>query len=113
MLRKGVFIIETVMDIFPIVLPIVIVGAIALFVIARLKAKGKRGTLGKKETTEAQTLLDSLIPLGMVFGCAGGVVLGILFNFSTGTGIALGAGIGMLLGYFAYEYYSKEEKDGA
>lgn len=75
---------EPIIDIILIVLPIVIVGAIALFVISRLKAKQRRGTLGKKETTEAQTLLDSLIPLG--------------------------AGIGMLAGYFAYEFYSKAEK---
>lgn len=101
---------EPVIDIIRIVLPIVIVGAIALFVISRLKAKQRRGTLGKKETTEAQTLLDSLIPLGMIVGIGGGVLLGILFNISLSMAIPLGAGIGMLAGYFAYEFYSKEEK---
>ena len=98
---------EPVIDIIRIVLPIVIVGAIALFVISRLKAKQKRG---KKETAEAQTLLDSLIPLGMIVGIGGGVLLGILFNISLSIAIPLGAGIGMLAGYFAYESYSKEEK---
>ncbi|WP_432419936.1 hypothetical protein [Planococcus beijingensis] len=97
------------MDIILIVLPIVFVGTIAIFVITRLKAKQKRGTLGKKETTEAQTMLDSLIPLGMIFGSALGVVVGIIFNISLGNAIVLGAGIGMLVGYFAYEFYSKEE----
>lgn len=100
---------ELLMDIILIVLPIVFVGAIAIFVITRLKAKQKRGTLGKKDTTEAQTMLDSLIPLGMIFGSALGVVIGIIFSISLGNAIVLGAGIGMLVGYFAYEFYSKEE----
>lgn len=100
---------ELLMDIILIVLPIVFVGTIAIFVITRLKAKQKRGTLGKKETTEAQTMLDSLIPLGMIFGSALGVVVGIIFSISLGNAIVLGAGIGMLVGYFAYEFYSKEE----
>ncbi|WP_422766035.1 hypothetical protein [Planococcus notacanthi] len=97
------------MDIILIVLPIAFVGAIALFIITRLKAKQKRGTLGRKETTEAQTLLDSLIPLGMIFGSGVGVVVGIVFSISLGNAIVLGTGIGMLVGYFAYEFYSKEE----
>ena len=100
---------ESLMDIILIVLPIAIGGAIALFVIKRLKAKQKQGTLGKKETTEAQTLLDSLIPLGMIFGSAVGVLLGIVFSISLSNAILLGAGIGMLIGYFAYEFYSKEK----
>ncbi|MDN7227357.1 hypothetical protein QWY15_08645 [Planococcus sp. N064] len=101
---------EPVIDIIRIVLPIVIVGAIALFVISRLKAKQKRGTLGKKGTTEAQTLLDSLIPLGLIVGSAGGVLISLLFSVSMSLAIPLGAGIGMLAGYFAYEFYSKAEK---
>lgn len=100
---------ESLMDIILIVLPIAFVGAIALFVITRLKAKQKRGTLGKKESTEAQTMLDSLIPLGMIFGSAIGVVVGIIFSISLGNAIVLGSGIGMLIGYFAYEFYSKVE----
>ena len=100
---------ESVIDIIFIVLPIAIVGTIAIFVITRLKAKQKRGTLGKKDTTEAQTMLDSLIPLGMIFGSAIGVVVGIVFSISLANAIVLGSGLGMLVGYFAYEFYSKEE----
>ena len=100
---------ESLLDIIRIVLPIAFVGAIAIFVIKRLKAKQKRGALGKKKTTEAQTLLDSLIPLGMIFGSAVGVLFGIFFAISLSTAIVLGAGIGMLIGYFAYEFHSKEE----
>lgn len=101
---------ETVIDIILIVLPIIIVGAIALFVIQRLKNKQRQGKLGKKKTTEAQTLLDSMIPLGMVFGSAGGVLSSIFFPVSLPTAIALGAGIGLLLGYFAYDHYCKKEE---
>lgn len=100
---------ESAIEIIRIVLPIVLVGAISLFVISRLKVKQKRGTLGKKETKAAQSLLDSLIPLGMVFGTAAGLVLSLILPFSLGTGITFGAGIGLLGGYFAYESYSKQE----
>ncbi|QHJ72196.1 hypothetical protein [Planococcus halotolerans] len=97
-------------EIFHIVLPIILVGAISLFVILRLKEKQKRGTLAKKETTAAQSLLDSLIPLGMVCGTALGLVLSIFLPFSMATGITFGAGLGLLGGYFAYEFYSKQEE---
>lgn len=97
-------------EIFRIVLPIILVGAISLFVILRLKGKQKRGTLGKKETTAAQSLLDSLIPLGMVFGTALGLVLSMFLPFPLATGITFGAGLGLLAGYFAYEFYSKQEE---
>lgn len=100
---------EVAIEIFRIVLPIILVGAISLFVILRLKGKQKRGTLGKKETKAAQDLLDSLIPLGMIFGTAAGLVLSLILPFSMGTGIYFGAGIGLLAGYFAYEPYSKQE----
>lgn len=101
---------ELAIDILLIVLPILVVGAIALFVILRLKAKQKQGTLGKKESQTEQTLLDSMIPLGMVFGTALGTVFSLIFPFTLGTGITFGAGIGLLGGYFAYEFYSKQEE---
>jgi len=101
---------ETVTDIILIVLPILIVGAIALFVILSLKSKQRRGTLGKKKTSEAQTWLDSMIPLGMVFGSAGGMLFSFFFPISMATSIALGSGIGLLGGYFAYSHYSKTEE---
>lgn len=99
---------ETVIDIFLIVLPIIVVGAIALFVILKLKGKQARGELGKRDSTSAQTLLDSMIPLGMIFGTGLGVVFSMLLPFSLGNGITFGAGLGFLGGYFAYDYYSKQ-----
>ena len=101
---------ESAIEILSIVWPIVLVGAISLFVILRLKGKQKRGTLGKKETKAAQDLLDSMIPLGMVFGTALGLILSMFFAFSLSTGMTFGAGLGFLAGYFAYEIYSKKEE---
>ncbi len=89
--------------------PLVIVGGIVVFVIERLKRKYNQGTLGKKKSKGAQGLLDSLIPLGMLFGCALGVILGMFSPIPLLTTISLGAGIGYLFGYFAYEFYSKKE----
>ncbi|HFK1486638.1 MULTISPECIES: hypothetical protein [Bacillus] len=87
--------------------PVLIVGGIVVYVIGRLKHKYDNGTLGKKKSKEAQLLLDSLIPIGMLVGCMIGLIFGIFFpNFALLL-VSLGAGIGYLFGYFAYEFYSK------
>lgn len=96
-----------VMEIVRIVLPIALIGGVVIFVIKRLEHKHKQGTLGKKKTKGAQYLLDSLIPIGMLVGCAIGVILGMFSPISQLTTGSLGAGIGYLFGYFAYEIYSK------
>lgn len=100
---------DTVLDILQILLPNLIVGGIAIFVVLRMKNKYKKGTLGKKETQVAQNLLDSLIPLGMISGLIIAILLNIYFPISLLTAISWGPGIGLLLGYFAYEVYSKKE----
>ncbi|WP_237979718.1 hypothetical protein [Bacillus thuringiensis] len=87
--------------------PVVIVGGIVVYVIERLKHKYNNGTLGKKKSKNAQILLDSLIPMGMLLGCLIGIIVDMFFpNYSLLT-IGLGAGIGYLFGYFSYEIYSK------
>lgn len=96
------------MEIVRIVLPIAIVGGIGVFVVLRLKHKYNKGTLGKMKTKSAQNLLDSLIPMGMLFGGLIGVILGIFSSISSLYTVSLGAGIGYLFGYFAYEIYSKK-----
>ena len=98
------------MEIVGIILPIAIVGGIAIFVVKRLEHKYKQGKLGKKKSKDAQNLLDSLIPLGMLFGCAAGVILSLFFSFSLLSTLTFGSGVGLLLGYFAYEMYSKKEE---
>ncbi|MCP3027222.1 hypothetical protein [Halobacillus sp. A5] len=95
------------MEIVRILLPVVLVGGIAVFVVMRMKHKYKKNTLGKKKSKGAQNLLDSLIPLGMMTGCVFSVLLSIFFPISLLSTIALGAGTGLLFGYVAYEIYSK------
>ncbi|MGN8645066.1 hypothetical protein ACTNEO_03110 [Gracilibacillus sp. HCP3S3_G5_1] len=98
------------MEIVRILLPVVIVGALAVLVVLRMADKYKKGNLGKKESKKAQNLLDSLIPLGMIIGCAVGILISMFFSISLLSTIGLGAGIGLLFGYFAYEIYSKKEE---
>ena len=44
----------------------------------------------------------------MFIGCVVGILLGIFSPISLLSAISLGAGIGLLFGYFAYEIYSKK-----
>lgn len=87
--------------------PVILVGGIVVFVIKRLEHKYKHGKLGKKKSNEAQILLDSLIPIGMLVGCIIGLIFGMFFPDFSLLSIILGSGIGYLFGYFAYEIYSK------
>ncbi len=99
-----------VLEIARILLPLVFVSGIAVFVVMRMKHKYKNGTLGKKNSKGAQTLLDSLIPFGMMIGCTTAILLSIFFSISLLSTISFGAGIGFLFGYFAYEIYSKNRE---
>ncbi len=101
---------EFVIEMVWILLPLVVVGIIAIFVVTQLKTKQKRGTLGKKNSQEAQTVLDSLIPLGMLLGAVVGIIFNFFFSDSLLLAISLGPGIGLLGGYFAYELYSKKKE---
>lgn len=101
---------EEIMEIVRIVLPVAITGAIGVFVVFRLKHKYNKGTLGKKKSKSAQSLLDSLIPLGTIFGCLIGILFSMFFPTSLITTGSLGGGIGLLFGYFAYEIYSKKKE---
>ncbi|QWG85994.1 hypothetical protein [Bacillus mycoides] len=87
--------------------PVVIVGGIVVFVIKRLEHKYKNGKSGKKKSQKAQLLLDSFIPMGMLVGCMIGLIFGMFFPDFSLLSVSLGAGIGYLFGYFAYEIYSK------
>ncbi|GAE29438.1 hypothetical protein JCM9152_796 [Halalkalibacter hemicellulosilyticusJCM 9152] len=49
------------------------------------------------------------MPIGMVFGCATGSVVGLFLPISFLFTTSLGAGIGYLFGYFAYEMYSRKD----
>ncbi|OQR55223.1 hypothetical protein [Bacillus sp. CDB3] len=90
-----------------VIAPVIIVGGIILYVIGRLKHKYNNGNLGKKKSKNAQVLLDSLIPMGMLLGCLIGIIVDIFFPDHSLFTVGLGAGIGYLFGFFAYEIYSK------
>ncbi|MBY7111548.1 hypothetical protein ILT06_11555 [Bacillus sp. 17RED48] len=91
--------------------PVVIVGGIVVFVMKRLEHKYKNGKLGKKKSQKAQLLLNSFIPMGMLVGCMIGLIFGMFFPDFSLLSVSLGAGIGYLFGYFAYEIYSKTGDD--
>ncbi|KLA27449.1 hypothetical protein [Bacillus cereus] len=91
--------------------PIILVGGIVVFVIKRLEHKYKHGNLGKKKSKEAQLLLDSFIPIGMLVGCIIGLIFGMFPPDFSLLSVSLGAGIGYLFGFFAYEFYSKTAKN--
>ncbi|MBL3819682.1 hypothetical protein RCJ96_09785 [Bacillus sp. BSL6] len=87
--------------------PVVIIGGIVLYVVGRLKHKYNNGTLGKKKSKNAQILLDSFIPMGMLVGCIIGLISGMFFPNYLLLAVSIGTGVGYLLGFFAYEIYSK------
>lgn len=99
---------NSVFEIASVLLPFLLVSGIAVFVVFRMKQKHEKGTLGKKKSKDAQNLLDSLIPLGMIIGCVAAILLSLFFSIPLLSTISLGAGIGLLFGYFAYELYSQE-----
>lgn len=95
------------LEIARVLLPLIIVGGIAVFVVIRMKRKSQNGTLGKKKSIAAQVLLDSLIPLGMIIGCVVAILLSTFLSLPLLFAFSWGAGVGLLFGYFAYEMYSK------
>ena len=99
------------MGILTAVAPVAIVGGISVFVVYRLKHKYKQGTLGKKKNKRVQHLLDSLIPIGMLLGCMISTISSIFLSLSLLSTLSLGAGFGLLFGYFSYEIYSKKEEN--
>lgn len=98
---------DSISEIMSIILPLIIVAMIAIFVVLRMVDKNKKGTLGRKQSEKAQNILDSLIPLGAVAGSIIALILSLFTAVSILTAVTLGPAIGLLLGYFAYEIYSK------
>ena len=88
--------------------PILIAAAIGLYVIISLKHLANEGKIGKGKSKGTQVLIDSLIPLGMIFGCAIGIIVGMFSPLSLLLTTTLGASFGYLLGFLAYKSYSKK-----
>ena len=101
---------QAMLGILGIVFPLLIAVLIVVFVIRRLDLKMKQGTLPKKKSKTAQTVLDSLIPLGMLIGSVIALLISMVSTISLGLAFSLGASIGLLGGYFAYERYGNKEE---
>ncbi|TVP83302.1 MAG: hypothetical protein EA344_09890 [Alkalicoccus sp.] len=99
---------SSILEIIGTLLPLVLMGIISVFVVVRMKKKAAQGALGRKKTKEAQTMLDSLIPLGMIAGVTVSIFIGVFFPGFFLSNIGFGAGIGLLGGYIAYEMYSRK-----
>ncbi|MFI8684824.1 hypothetical protein [Rossellomorea sp. NPDC077527] len=91
------------------IVPLVLIGAVAVWVIQRLHRKHSQDTSAQTTSKAAQDLLDSLIPVGMIFGSAFGVIISILFSTSLLFTVSVGAGIGLLVGFIAYEVCTLKE----
>ncbi|WP_051541171.1 hypothetical protein [Caldalkalibacillus mannanilyticus] len=61
-------------------------------------------------TSKSKIFIDSLIPMGMILGCAIGTILGMFFKpiFLIFT-VSIGTGVGYLIGLIAYVVYSKKQ----
>lgn len=94
-----------------ILLPILVAGAIVVFVVKRLDEKTKRSALPKKSSKNAQVLLDSMIPLGMLAGSLVGLAVSSMTSVPLGLAFSMGAAAGLLGGYFAYEGYGAKEEN--
>ncbi|PID15664.1 hypothetical protein CSV63_07765 [Sporosarcina sp. P34] len=101
---------QAIIETLCIVFPIIVAALIVVFVIKRLDRKTKQGSLPRKKSKGAQTLLDSLIPLGMLIGCILGLLISMISPISLGFAFSLGASFGLLGGYFAYERYGKRDE---
>ena len=108
--RRGMNNMDNFLEVFKPVFPLIVVSGLVLFVILRMKHVYKKGTIGKKKSTEAQIILSSLIPLGMVVGLVLAVLLSLFSSISLLTAVTWGPGIGFFFGYLVYEIYSKETK---
>ena len=91
--------------------PVVIIVGMVVYVIKRLQHQYNQGSLAKRKSKDAQDLVDGLMPIGMVCGCALGILLGMLSPIPMAYTVGLGTGAGYLLGFFAYESFSKKGND--
>lgn len=102
---------DAILEIMRILLPLSLVGGIAIFVVSRMIRKRKKGALGKKTAPRAQQVLDRLIAAGPLMGLVIALVISMLFPVSLMAAMVWGPGVGLLGGYVAYEWYSQQGED--
>ena len=89
---------EFLMEMLKIVWTILLAGAIGVFVILRLKSKFKGKT--SDDIMREQIVGSYFMPFGMI--------LGAIYSLFSSVPLSVGASIGFLFGYFAYEVYSRK-----
>ena len=99
------------MELLLAITPVVIIGGMVVYVIKKLQQQYNQGSHAKRKSKGAQDLIDSLMPIGMLCGCAVGVLVGMFSPIPLVYTVALGAGVGYFLGFLAYESYSKKGND--
>ena len=99
------------MELFLAIGLVIIMGGIVVYVIKRLQQQCNQDSLAMRKSKGAQDLVNSLMPIGMLCGCAFGILLGMLSPIPMAYTVGLGTGIGYLLGFFAYESCSKKGND--
>ena len=97
---------EFLMELLKMVWQILLAGAISLFIILRLKSKFKGKT--SNDITRAQIVGAYFMPFGMIFGASVSAIYSMFSSVHLVTTVSVGASLGFLFGYFAYEFYSRK-----
>ena len=62
-----------------------------------------------RKIKNAQILLDSFIPMGMLVGCIIGLIFGMFFPDYSLLAVSLGAGIGYLFGFLLMNFIARQK----
>ena len=89
---------EFLMEMLKIVWPLLLTGVISLFIILRLKSKFKGKT--SEDITKEQIVGAYFMPFGLI--------LGAIYSSFSSVPLSIGPSVGFLLGYVAYEVYSRK-----
>ncbi len=84
----------TVFEILWFVFPVMLAGGMVLFVIKRLEKKHKKGAFETNKKRRDSNILDYAIPMGLMFGCVLGVIIGLFSPISTLLTVSLGTTLG-------------------
>lgn len=97
---------EFLVGMLKIVWQILLVGAISLFIILRLKSKFKGRT--SDDITREEIVGAYFMPFGMILGVIVSAIYSMFSSDSLLTNVSMGPSIGFLFGYVAYEVYSRK-----
>ena len=89
---------EFIMEMLKIVWPLLLTGVISLFIILRLKRKFKGRT--SNNVTREEIVGAYFMPFG--------IIIGAIYSSFSSVPLSIGPSVGFLLGYVAYEVYSRK-----